>query len=1383
MARNRRPKIYDQELSAREGEPLAVQVVATDRNPGDTLTYSIVSGNNQGLFEIDPLTGIITRAGGGAFDFEAEASRYDLRVRVTDDGNRPKSRTADVTIRITDANDTPHEITLSNLSLDENAAGAAVGAVTVADQDDSIHVLAVDDARFEIVAGVLKLKDGVSLDHEAGNVTVTITATDDDGGSLSQEFAVGVNDLNEAPTGIALSNASVDENAAGAVIGAITIADPDDPAESFGAHALAVSDARFEIVDGVLKLKDGVTLDHETEDTVNVTVDATDGGGLTVSQTFAITVNGGNDAPTAIGLSSLVVAENAAGAVVGAITVDDLDDPATPFGSHTITVNDSRFEVVGNSLKLRDGVSLDHETADQIPLVVTATDGGGGSFSQDFDIVVADANEAPTTISLSNGSVDEAIFGATIGALAVADPDDPSGAFGTHQFGVNDARFEVVGGMLKLKSSFRLDHEDSDVVTVTVTAVDGGGARVSQAFDIVVTDVNEAPSLLVSSLSIGEDAAIGTIVGSIPAIDPDAPMEPFGALTYALTNDAGGRFAIDAATGEITTAVGLDHETGVVHTVAARVTDGGGVSAGRSYMIVVTDVNEAPTGVVLERSPALIPDDTPGVFVGEVRVEDPDARWEPFGSNTLTLDDARFQLFEYSSSQYLKLKHGVSLDFETEPTVTLTFTATDGSGMATTHTLDLEVLDIVEGRTFVSLQSLDGSNGSRLFSTDLNYSFFGEVVSGVGDLNGDGYADLAIGVPLAYNPTQQLNGSAYVVFGGPTGLPADFDLALLDGTNGFNVTGTPIFDGAGAEVSGLGDVNGDGLDDLLVTAMQTAASAGGVGPYVEPIPTSFVIFGQSSGWAPSIDLSTVNGVNGFRIEPTADSGLFGYAVASAGDVNGDGLADLILGDPYGSPTGQQEGSSYVVFGKSSGWTEVFDPNGLDGTDGFRIDGVNPGDFAGLVSKSGDINGDGFDDLLITAPRFGQDYGQAESAAIYVVYGGVADQAPSVSLGSIDGTNGIRITGFEQYASYFSVNADGDINGDGYADMAITAPDTSTPNGVSAYVVYGGATGLPADVDVSKLDGGDGFRIDNPGANMMSNAVSIVGDVNGDGLDDLLIGSFGPDNVPPNGPNAYGGAAYLVFGQKDGFSESFDLSRIDGLNGFRLDGTIRYGRAGNDVAGAGDVDGDGFADLLVGARNVSTMEGGAGDGEAYVVYGRDYTDTVSGLGTSGSDTLTGTAGADSLIGAQGDDILAGGGGADVLYGGSGDDVLVVGDLDFSRIDGGSGTDTLQLDGAGQALDLTATGNTVIQGVERIDLTGAGDNSATLTITDLLQISDESNDLFVTGNAGDQVTVVGDWQTAGSATVDSVTYDVFQVDGVSAALYVEEDVAVAIAATGI
>ncbi|MES0828554.1 cadherin repeat domain-containing protein, partial [Ruegeria sp. SCP11] len=121
------------------------------------------------------------------------------------------------------------------------------------------------------------------------------------------------------PTDITLSNASVDENAAGAIIGDLTVTDPDDG----DSHTFSVDDARFEVVAGQLKLKAGEALDHETEDTVNVEVTAEDTGSLTYSETFVITVNDLNEAPTDITLSNASVDENAAGAIIGDLTVTD----------------------------------------------------------------------------------------------------------------------------------------------------------------------------------------------------------------------------------------------------------------------------------------------------------------------------------------------------------------------------------------------------------------------------------------------------------------------------------------------------------------------------------------------------------------------------------------------------------------------------------------------------------------------------------------------------------------------------------------------------------------------------------------------------------------------------------------------------------------------------------------------------------------------------------------------------------------------------------------------------------------------------------------------------------------------------------------------------
>jgi len=614
----------------------------------------------------------------------------------------------------------------------------------------------------------------------------------------------------------------------------------------------------------------------------------------------------------------------------------------------------------------------------------------------------------------------------------------------------------------------------------------------------------------------------------------------------------------------------------------------------------------------------------------------------------------------------------------------------------------------------LQLSSLDGSNGFRLDGVAAGDQS-GWSVSGAGDINGDGIDDLIIGANRADNNGSD-SGSSYVVFGNQDGFSSTLNLSSLDGSNGFRLDGVTAFDFSGHSVSGAGDINGDGIDDLIIGANRADNNGFGSG-------SSYVVFGRQDGFSSTLNLSSLDGSNGFRLDGAASGNDSGDSVSSAGDINGDGIDDLIIGAPSADNNSRDSGSSYVVFGSQDGFSPTLDLSSLDGSNGFRLDGAVAFDDSGdSVSGAGDINGDGIGDLIIGAPGANND--GSRSGSSYVVFGSQNDFSPTLNLSSLDGNNGFRLDGAARLGqSGFSVSGAGDINGDGIDDLIIGAfrADNNVSDSGSSYVVFGSQDDFSPTIDLSSLDGSNGFRIDGAARLGQSGfSVSGAGDINGDGINDLIIGAFRAE--------LSSGSSYVVFGSQNGFSPTIDLSRLDGSNGFRLAGAVLGDISGFSVSSAGDINGDSIDDLIIGAPGASNN--GSRSGSSYVVFGMANLD-----GTNLDDTINGTPGSDRINGFGGNDTIAGNLGNDTIFGGDGDDILR-GDLNqrSPQVDiggddiifGGEGNDRIGGKGGNDQL-FGEAGDDQIWGDDGDDILRGGIGNDTLTGDDFSGGS--GSDIFV------------------------------------------------------
>ncbi len=516
----------------------------------------------------------------------------------------------------------------------------------------------------------------------------------------------------------------------------------------------------------------------------------------------------------------------------------------------------------------------------------------------------------------------------------------------------------------------------------------------------------------------------------------------------------------------------------------------------------------------------------------------------------------------------------------------------------------------------------------------------GWSVVGLGDVDGDGLPDLAVSAP-ENDAAGDEAGAVYVVLGATLAAGGDLPLSAAD----FVLLGEAAGDQAGYALSAAGDVDGDGLDDLLVGTVTSHLGGSYSG-------AAYLVLGSGLGPDVSASLATADHV----LVGAVTYERAGRAVASAGDVDGDGLADLLIGAPYHNSADTPGGVSYLVLAPTALSAPVVDLADAD----HRLLGEQTSDLAGAALASADVDGDGLSDLLVGALGSDEAVGHNTGKA-YLVPASSLSTDVDVPLADAH-VSVLGLVGREALGGSLALL---DVDGDGLDDLLVGS-GLHSAGGVNTgraclhlgADLAGQAEWMDDDAAICLYGAEEGGRA--------GSAVASAGDVDGDGLDDLLIGAWLED---AGGTDR--GRVYLVLAASLGSGPSFQLADADHI----FEGVADSDRAGYSVAGAGDVDGDGLDDLLIGAYYADGT--GVSAGAAYVVLasGLGATQVVSladadhtldgeaaydyaGLSVAGVGDVDGDGLDDVLVGGYGNDVAGSAAGAAYLVPGAS---LVAGNL--------------------------------------------------------------------------------------------------------------------------
>ncbi|HEX8125722.1 MAG TPA: cadherin domain-containing protein [Allosphingosinicella sp.] len=869
----------------------------------DSATSTASATSTDGRYAINAMTGQITTA--SALSFESASPSKPYAIAVRDNAGQPgyTQATSSVTIGINNLNEQNGLGLIPAMSVNENVAvGTLVGVVPAATDPDAPGTAFADqryyfwngasisstssDGRYSINATTGQITTAAALNYEAGAPTGTYTvAVRDNGGAAgytqaTSSVTIGINNLNEQNALGPIAAMAVNENVAvGTLVGTVPAAtDPDGPGVPYGDQryffwdgtnaTLASSDGRYAIDATTGQITTSAVLNYEAgAPTATYTVAVRDNAGAAgytqATSTVTIGINNLNE-PNSLGaIPAMSVNENsAAGTLVGTLpAATDPDSPGSAFGDQryyfwdgtnaSSVSSDGRYTINATTGQIVTAAALNYEaiTPTGTYSVVVRDNSGQPGFTQSTGTVaisVNNLNEQNALAAIAAMAINENVaVGTLVGTVpAATDPDAPGTPFADQRYffwdGVNvslltwDGRYTINATTGQITTATGLDYEaGAPVRTYAVAARDNGGAagftQSTSNVTIGINNLNEQNALgAIPAMSVNENVAVGTLIGTVPgASDPDGGGSAFGDQRYffwdgsnASTVSFDGRYAINSATGQITTAAGLDYEAGSpsrTYTVVVRDNAGqpGYTQSASAVQIAVQDVNEphslqSATYTIYESNDPLgpfipLPTTTGTVIDLDTLLSDPENRAMHWQFSDGTTSNGTWQIeqdgtlrmvagidydalvatwedvivgYDYDGQPIYEQQRGA--DDTSKAVFNLAVQAVDPTtGLAKDAVITLNVADINEDVTTSSYISYQSHDGGEVIKADSNTFWVkGEVTENGGIFRVN--ASDPEGRPLSYSITGMSRRDIHAVAGGSNDIDGDYPILRMD---------------------------------------------------------------------------------------------------------------------------------------------------------------------------------------------------------------------------------------------------------------------------------------------------------------------------------------------------------------------------------------------------------------------------------------------------------------------------------------------------------------------------------------------------------------------------------------------------------------------------